>query len=113
MGRKTACEGEGKGKRLNADLYGAVSCKCSVDLGYVEVNGTCYHEHFRGPCENGQRLQGQTHTGEWECVQDDCSQGEASITILVFTNKKWIRCTVCKLAAYISLWALNFMILGL
>jgi len=75
-GSKTACEGEGKGRRLYADLYGAVSCKCSEDLGYVEVNGTCYHEHFRGPCEIGQKLQRQTDTGEWECVQDYCSQGK-------------------------------------
>ena len=76
-GSKTACEGEGKGKRLYADLYGAVSCKCSVDLGYVEVNGTCYHEHFRGPCENGEKLQRETDTGEGKCVQNNCSQGEA------------------------------------
>ena len=76
-GSKTACEGEGKGKRLYVDLYGVVSCKCSVDLGYVEVNGTCYHQHFRGPCENGEKLQGLIDTGEWKCVQNNCSQGEA------------------------------------
>jgi len=64
-GSKTACEGEGKGRRLYADLYGAVSCKCSEDLGYVEVNGTCYHEHFRGPCEIGQSLRGPTLSSTW------------------------------------------------
>jgi len=73
---KSACEGEGKGKRLYADLYGAVSCKCSLDHGYVEVHGTCYHEHFRGPCEIGKKLQRQRDTGEWECVQDTCNQGK-------------------------------------
>ena len=78
-GSKSACEGEGKGKRLYADLYGAVSCKCSLDHGYVEVNGTCYHQHFRGPCEKGESLQSQTDTGRWECVQDNCSSGEASL----------------------------------
>ena len=77
-GSKTACEGEGKGIRLYADMYGAVSCRCSLDHGYVEVNGTCCHEHFRGPCEIGEKLQRKTDIGEWECVQDNCKQGEAS-----------------------------------
>jgi len=75
-GSKSACEGEGKGKRLYADLYGAVSCKCSLDHGYVEVNGTCYHQHFRGPCNNGQSLQNKTVTWEWECIQDNCGSDQ-------------------------------------
>jgi len=73
---KTACEGEGKGMRLYVDLYGSVSCRCSLDHGYVEVNGTCCHEHFRGPCEIGEKLQRKTDTGEWECVQNTCNQGK-------------------------------------
>ena len=39
---KHVCEGEGIGQRLYADLYGAVSCRCSVDLGYVDIDGICY-----------------------------------------------------------------------
>jgi len=76
-GSKTACEGEGKGKRLYADLYGAVSCKCSVDLGYVEVNGNCYYEHFRGPCENGKTLRGSTiSSSPWKCVPNNCGKDQ-------------------------------------
>ena len=80
IGSKSACKGEGKGKRLNADLYGTVSCKCSLDIGYVEVGGNCYHQHFRGPCEKGQSLQEQTEVGLWECVPDICPQGMESKT---------------------------------
>ena len=88
-GSISACEGQGKGKRLYADLYGAVSCRCSLKHGYVEVDGTCYHEHFRGPCEIGEKLQRQTYTGEWECVQDNCSQGEASSVTMMKNVLIW------------------------
>ena len=84
-GSKTACEGEGKGKRLYADLYGAVSCKCSVDLGYVEVDGTCYHEYFRGPCKIGKILRGSTKTSPlWKCVPNNCGKGEEGLKIISF-----------------------------
>ena len=81
-GSKTACEGQGKGKRLYADLYGAVSCKCSLDHGYVEVDGTCYHQHFRGPCEIGKSLRGPTITNPlWKCVQNKCVKGKKGFTL--------------------------------
>ena len=74
LGSKAACEGLGQGKRLLADLYGTLSCECAVDLGYVDVGGTCYHEHFRGPCEQGQQVEMGGEHG-WKCVRNICSQG--------------------------------------
>ena len=37
-GSKSACEGSGLGKRLSADLYGTVACRCAVDLGTCQDN---------------------------------------------------------------------------
>jgi len=76
IGSKSACEGEGKGKRLYADLYGTVSCKCSLDLGYVDVKGICYHQHFRGNCPNRHSLRGPTKTSPLsKCVPNSCRKG--------------------------------------
>ena len=75
LGSKAACEGQGQGKRLIADIYGTLGCECAVDLGYVDVGGTCYHEHFRGPCEDGQHVERSGVQG-WECVKNSCGKGE-------------------------------------
>ena len=75
IGSKSACEEEGQGKRLSADLYGGVSCRCSLKLGYVEVDGICYHEHFRGPCAEGEKVQRRSDLGESQCVPNTCTQG--------------------------------------
>ena len=77
---KNACEGEGRGKRLNADLYGTVSCRCSADLGYVEVDGICYHEYFRGPCPRNSSLRGS------KCVPKNCRKGKIGFKIKSRTN---------------------------
>ena len=79
IGSKSACVDHGQGKRLSADLYGAVSCRCSLDLGYVEVDGICYHEHFRGPCEEGEKVERGSDLGEGQCVPNNCTQGGARL----------------------------------
>ena len=66
-GSKFLCLGSGLGKRLLADLYGTVACRCAVDLGYVDVNGRCYHEYFRGPCQEGEQIIRDGVQG-WKCV---------------------------------------------
>lgn len=74
VGSKSVCDE--RNKRLFADEYGAVSCVCPVELGYVEVGEVCYHQHFRGPCDRNQSLQRHKETGDWGCVQDTCDQGQ-------------------------------------
>ena len=74
-GSKSACQDTGLGKRLLADLYGTVACRCAVDLGYVDVNGRCYHEYFRGPCQEGEQILRDGFQG-WKCVGHRCDQGE-------------------------------------
>ena len=72
---KTACKDAGLGKRLQADLYGEVSCRCAADLGYVDVDGECYHEYQRGPCNYGKQLVRDGTLGG-KCRTDTCGQGE-------------------------------------
>lgn len=73
-GSKRVCQNKGLGKRLTGDLYGTVACRCAVDLGYVDVNGSCYHEYFRGPCQEGEQILRDGFQG-WKCVKHSCDQG--------------------------------------
>eukprot|EP00090_Calanus_glacialis_P037852 TRINITY_DN6567_c0_g1_i2.p1 TRINITY_DN6567_c0_g1~~TRINITY_DN6567_c0_g1_i2.p1 ORF type:complete len:288 (-),score=50.71 TRINITY_DN6567_c0_g1_i2:69-932(-) len=74
-GSKRVCQNKGLGKRLTGDLYGTVACRCAVDLGYVDVNGSCYHEYFRGPCQEGEQIL-RDGTQKWKCVRHYCKQGQ-------------------------------------
>ena len=73
-GSKTACKDTGLGKRLHADLYGNVTCRCAVDLDYVDVNGTCYHSYTRGPCKAGEQIVRNGLQGG-KCLKHTCDQG--------------------------------------
>merc|ERR1719318_1028907 len=74
LGTKTACQGEALGKRLDDGMFDTVECRCSMDLGYVDVNGSCYHEYFRGPCSEGWQIV-RTEDGGWKCIEDKCPKG--------------------------------------
>ena len=74
IGSESACRSAGLGKRLQADLHGEVKCTCEADLGYIDVDGECYHEHMQGPCEEGEQLLRNGKKG-WKCVKNTCEKG--------------------------------------
>lgn len=61
-------------RRLEADIYGEVSCVCPAMLGYLQwTDGRCYHEYMRGPCPEGEQLvRGNNSIG---CVRHNCRAG--------------------------------------
>eukprot|EP00092_Neocalanus_flemingeri_P013839 GFUD01014930.1.p1 GENE.GFUD01014930.1~~GFUD01014930.1.p1 ORF type:complete len:288 (+),score=60.04 GFUD01014930.1:87-950(+) len=75
---KSACKNTGLGKRLQADLFGKVSCRCALDLGFVDVDGTCYHEFQQGPCKVGQQIIRNGFQG-WKCMNTTSTCGPGRI----------------------------------
>eukprot|EP00090_Calanus_glacialis_P041698 TRINITY_DN74210_c0_g1_i1.p1 TRINITY_DN74210_c0_g1~~TRINITY_DN74210_c0_g1_i1.p1 ORF type:complete len:293 (-),score=59.97 TRINITY_DN74210_c0_g1_i1:425-1303(-) len=58
------------GRRLTADVHGVYSCKCSRELGYLEVMGSCYVQFSQGPCSEGEQLEPGLERPE--CMKNPC-----------------------------------------